>query len=295
LSNFFSKHFASFKQWGKGGARAPHKPLMLLLALGRYQNGIKEFYYSEIEDELIRLLVEYGPARAVYKPEEPFWRLGNIDGTFVLSNHAGIRIHKDGGVGKSQLRALRVTCQFNQEIQKKFNNDPKSIIDVALELIAIHFEPSYVEDLLDSVGITLDTLPLSLSRKRDPNFRKKIINAYENRCAVCGFHLIMNQYPIGIEAAHIKWHNAGGPDTEDNGIALCTMHHKMFDFGIFLIEPQTFIVKVSEGVSCFNSANDYVLAFHNSKIHQPIRKSYYPRDEFLHWHRNEIFKGMVRG
>ena len=41
----------------------------------------------------------------------------------------------------------------------------------------------------------------------------------------------LDQETLGIEAAHIKWHQAGGPDTEDNGLALCTLHHKRFDRG----------------------------------------------------------------
>jgi putative restriction endonuclease len=294
MSNFFDKNFGSFRQWGKGGARAPHKPLMLLIALGRYQNGIKEFTYSDIEDELTRLLVEYGPQRKVYKPEEPFWRLGNADGTFVFSNHQGIRIHKDGGVGKSQLRSRGVTCQFNQEVKTEFDKVPQSIVDVALELINTHFEPSYLEDVLDDVGISIDVTTARIGRKRDPAFRKKVITAYESRCAICGFHLLMNQYPIGLEAAHIKWHNAGGPDTEDNGLALCTMHHKLFDFGVFLIEPETLFVKVSEDASCFNAAKDYVLGFHNTEIRRPANKKDYPREEYLNWHKNEKFKGVVR-
>ncbi len=40
---------------------------------------------------------------------------------------------------------------------------------------------------------------------------------------------------MAIEAAHIKWHQAGGPDIEQNGIALCSMHHKLFDRGVFTI------------------------------------------------------------
>jgi predicted restriction endonuclease len=37
---------------------------------------------------------------------------------------------------------------------------------------------------------------------------------------------------VGVEAAHIKWHQAGGPDTSPNGIALCALHHKLFDRGM---------------------------------------------------------------
>lgn len=65
-------------------------------------------------------------------------------------------------------------------------------------------------------------------RSRDPNFRNKILRAYKYSCAVCGFNVRLGNNLVGIEAAHIKWHQAGGPDREDNGIALCSMHHKLF-------------------------------------------------------------------
>lgn len=42
-----------------------------------------------------------------------------------------------------------------------------------------------------------------------------------------------------LEAAHIKWRDHGGPgryiDQENNGIALCGLHHKLFDYGAFTL------------------------------------------------------------
>ena len=41
---------------------------------------------------------------------------------------------------------------------------------------------------------------------------------------------------IGIEAAHVKWHMARGPSTTNNGLALCSLHHKLFDRGAFTLD-----------------------------------------------------------
>ena len=58
-----------------------------------------------------------------------------------------------------------------------------------------------------------------------------MLTAYEWRCAVCGLDVRLGSVSIILEAAHIKWHQAGGPDEESNGLALGVLHHKAFDLG----------------------------------------------------------------
>src|SRR5436189_6378643 len=41
--------------------------------------------------------------------------------------------------------------------------------------------------------------------------------------------------PLLVLYAHIRWHQAGGPDIENNGLALCVLHHKTFDLGAFTL------------------------------------------------------------
>ena len=36
---------------------------------------------------------------------------------------------------------------------------------------------------------------------------------------------------IAADAAHIRWHAHGGPDEVPNGLALCALHHRLFDHG----------------------------------------------------------------
>ena len=51
----------SLKLWKRHGERAPHKPLLILLALGRLQRGEPRFArFTEIEPRLNELLQEFG-------------------------------------------------------------------------------------------------------------------------------------------------------------------------------------------------------------------------------------------
>ena len=50
------KKFDDLSIWKKGDQRAPHKPLLILYALGRWQNGQAEVTYLEVERDLTALL-----------------------------------------------------------------------------------------------------------------------------------------------------------------------------------------------------------------------------------------------
>lgn len=52
------------KVWKRGGQRAPHKPLLLLLAMGRAVRGESRLApFSELEKTLTGLLRHFGPPR----------------------------------------------------------------------------------------------------------------------------------------------------------------------------------------------------------------------------------------
>ena len=57
------------KMWQRSGERAPHKPLLLLYALGRLARGEpRQMNYKEVKDDLKSLLEEFGPPRANHSP-----------------------------------------------------------------------------------------------------------------------------------------------------------------------------------------------------------------------------------
>ncbi len=77
-------HIETLSIWKQGDQRAPHKPLLLLLALGHYQRGgDRMIAFTAVEEHLKNMLMEFGPFRQSYHPEYPFWRLQS-DGIWEL-------------------------------------------------------------------------------------------------------------------------------------------------------------------------------------------------------------------
>ena len=99
--------------------------------------------------------------------------------------------------------------------------------------------------------------------------------------------------PVALEAAHIKWHQAGGPDHESNGIALCCLHHKLFDRGAFTL-TDTMAIQVSERAHGTNGFQEWLQAFHGHALRVPQRPAYYPNALFVEWHVKEVFQGPSR-
>jgi putative restriction endonuclease len=62
---------------------------------------------------------------------------------------------------------------------------------------------------------------------RDARFRPGVLQAYGNRCAVCGTALKL------VDAAHIvPVSDPRGDDEVTNGLALCRLHHGAYDTGL---------------------------------------------------------------
>ncbi|MEY2970779.1 MAG: hypothetical protein RLZZ599_1152 [Bacteroidota bacterium] len=60
--------------WKRGAQRAPHKPLLLLYALGRWSNGQHEFPWLEVEEKVGGLIDQFG-GNAKPEASNPFVRL----------------------------------------------------------------------------------------------------------------------------------------------------------------------------------------------------------------------------
>src|SRR4029077_19467254 len=103
--------------WRRGSERAPHKPLLLLLALSRVAQAdacLAEF--NEIEETLRRLLIQYGPPRKSVHPEYPFWRLQS-DGIWEVEEGKAL-MRRKGGTDPPRKELVRhhVKGGFRKEI-----------------------------------------------------------------------------------------------------------------------------------------------------------------------------------
>ena len=98
---------------------------------------------------------------------------------------------------------------------------------------------------------------------------ERVLLAYEHRCCVCGFDLRIGSVSAGLEAAHIQWHNAGGPDVEANGLSLCALHHKLFDLGVFTLEPDSLRIVFSRHAIAGSRGLDGELKHHGHPLLRP--------------------------
>jgi len=89
------------------------------------------------------------------------------------------------------------------------------------------------------------------------------------------------------------WHQAGGPDTVQNGLALCVLHHKLFDRGAITIS-RAYEVELSEHLHGGDAFRVQFLMFHGRRIREPQSPGYLPAGEYLDWHRRQVFQRPAR-
>lgn len=287
------QRFENLRQWGSGGERAPHKPLLVLYTIGKLLRGENRLisYADDIEENPRNLLKEFGPRRDNYNPQFPFWRLQN-DGVWEVSNADQIRQTTSGDPYITDLREHNASGGFNEVISEQLQNDSELTFEIVHSLLNAHFPPSLHEDILQAVDIELPPQSFD-TRTRTSNFRKNILRAYEYQCAVCGFDVKLGTSPLALEASHIKWKTYGGPNEEVNGLALCVLHHELFDSGAFTLSKGWQIL-VSDEAYGTKGFKEWLMNFHGKTINFPQRQSYYPDEKYIRWHVREVFQGDYR-
>lgn len=212
----------------RGDQVAPHKPLLILLALSRLQMGEPRLLtYQELEPDLKELLTRF--SNSATNPQYPFWRLrGDMGGKlWDIPRADDLHPNKSGDVSPKDLIDLNIKAGFTSEIFDALKSDPKLLSEISQQILDNYFPPSLHEDIRDCLGLSAEWYKSAVKRKRDPKFAKRILELYRYSCAVCQYGARLGHAPIGIEAAHIKWHSYNGPDHDTNGLALCSIHHKV--------------------------------------------------------------------
>src|ERR1700739_2460669 len=152
---------------------------------------------------------------------------------------------------------------------------------------------------LSSVGFDEEQAPFKFDQQRDRTdvtisriirdriFRRVVLRAYDERCAITGLKLINGRGRAEVAAAHIRSVEASGPDIISNGIALSGTGHWMFDRGLISLadDLEIFISRQTndpQGVRSIINKSGHALA--------PRRTSDRPHPHFLRWHREHCFK-----
>jgi len=84
---------------------------------------------------------------------------------------------------------------------------------------------------------------ITRQRLHQPEFRARVLRAYDERCAVC----VLKKVPL-LDAAHITADSAAeGSPVVTNGLTLCKIHHSAYDENILGISPD-YVVHINEEV-----------------------------------------------
>ncbi|WP_072062446.1 HNH endonuclease [Pluralibacter gergoviae] len=97
-----------------------------------------------------------------------------------------------------------------------------------------------MESLEDQGDIRLKVLREVIVREGQPVFRRKLIEAYEGRCAVTGCSI-----QVLLEAAHITPYAGAWHTRAQHGLLLKADIHTLFDRGFLWIDTE-FKIRVSE-------------------------------------------------
>jgi putative restriction endonuclease len=193
--------------------------------------------------------------------------------------------------------AGRISGRAQSAVRRLSNEDFSKIIQRGLD-DAAPFLPRVDEAVLGP-GLHEDPAPFRFEQERgrvssltsrivrDRVFRRIVLRAYDERCAVTGLKLINGSGRAEVAAAHIRPVEAKGPDIVSNGIALSGTAHWMLDRGLISL-ADTLEILVSRHVN----DPDGVRALINKtgRAMEPQRASDRPHPHFLQWHRDHCFK-----
>lgn len=122
---------------------------------------------------------------------------------------------------------------------------------------------------------------------RDRLFRRVVLRAYGERCAVTGLKLINGGGRAEVDAAHIRPVEHNGPDIINNGVALSGTAHWMFDRGLITLSDDLDII-VSRHVNDRDGVEN--LINRTGRLVGPAADRDRPHPVFLQWHRENCFK-----
>ena len=306
--------FAELKVWHAQGWRAPHKPLLALWAIGRcLRNEARLVPYNKIARELGELLRRFGRPRKRVNPDLPFWHLRH-DGVWEVPEADRITETLSGHAHIGSLRREGARGGLPADVFIALRQDKVTALDIAYSLLDAHFPDTLHDDILRAVGInagaaepaardsrakerqgTPDDFEQVRRKSRDPAFSKAVLDAYGERCAVCAFSVRLHDAPVALDAAHIKWHRAGGRDRDkvSNGLSLCALHHRLFDAGAFTLSPKYTVITAPGAVGA--GKDQSLEQFSRSSIWLPEKAEDYPDWKSLKWHHREVFGPIFEG
>ena len=154
------------------------------------------------------------------------WRLVRLDSPFSVGNLIKVSDGKPLSTNRSRSggwsRVRSIEAISSNSVAALVDSQEASMADSSI------FNPESIEDARVRIAASI------VQRRGQPEFRRKLLDAYGGRCAVTDYDV-----EDALEACHIIQYQ--GPDTNHptNGLLLRADLHTLFDLGLMAFEPQT--------------------------------------------------------
>ena len=282
--------FRHLNVWKRGDVRAPHKPLLVLYALGRLQAGSDRLIpYDEIDQPLTRLLDEFGPPRRSAHPELPFYHL-QTDGVWEIEDRVPLRIRMGSkNPLKSELKKFRIAGGFTEEVYAELKRRPE-LVPNSRARSSPRTSPSRCTKAYARPPESPSRAPTAADATRHSARRSSTPGAtaassadtrYSSRCRPrprSRPHPLVPGRRARLSQQRARLLHRPSPRIRSRS------HH---DLGRRRIV-------ISDRLYGHGKLDELFLALHGTAVAAPNRKDALPKPEFLAWHRAQVFRGQAR-
>lgn len=242
-----------------------------------------------ISEEILALYLYFSEGRKVASPTSTLTRtIARISGKSVDSmvlKTANFRSLD----AESKSKGMRNVSTLDKFTWDRYSGDPAELEKFSLDILA---DPSIVstEAVLGSVRNPVSyALPdFSSETKRrvgQERVRAMVLLNYGERCCMCGL-----DHPAVLRASHIiPWSVRidirGDPR---NVLCLCVLHDLLFDLGFVTVNHNMEIV-VAKPHGKHPMLNETLSDLAGKKLLLPLIKSASPKEEYIEYHRKNVF------
>lgn len=302
--------FVKLKRATKNGIKAPHKPLLLLSVIQLMAKG--EIVNNEIK--ITPQLVAYYKDNWNWLVKEsffkqnfalPFYHLKS-EGFWHLKVNFGQSIHLTSSL------SIKSFSQLNESIEYAYLDEELFAVLIQVETREIlyqfllkHYFGTYCESslkvrIIDEVADQILHEPPGIYKQiieksdeeeifiRCAVFKKVIPQIYNYTCSFSGMRIISGFDIQMVDACHIVPFAISHNDTISNGLSLSPTFHRAFDRGLVSIDNEYKIISSSSFTETISNIS--IKSYEGKCILLPEQCSYFPSQENLKWHRENIFK-----
>lgn len=314
MSDILNAYIKELTHLKRGNGIAPHKPILLISLIELIENGKVEENKFCINADLVGVFKENWQILVVTMHQSdftlPFYHLQNDK---VMKKPFWFLIPNFGCQMNAYIKSVTTLAKvvaygsFSEELYLLLVNPiTRNIIKDALlntyfpstknELLGAHKNLGYVHKLegyiLNEPTPKYKLIQIETEEDifvRGGLFKKLVPRVYSTTCSFTGMQLISTYGHNFIDACHIVPFSVTHDDKVSNGIALCPNMHRAFDRGLLSVDNHYRII-ISSGIIEDEEHVYGIKQLDGRRILLPSNAQYYPDQQNLTWHRENVFK-----